>query len=98
MGVITWSPLAAGWLTGKYRAETGIVVPDVTLNAPDAGWLSPAITDPSARRLATRPPLRSANKTIFIPNGRGRLYRRRVTPVRSSTSWFRHKAAGCNFA
>lgn len=144
MGVITWSPLAAGWLTGKYRAETGIdmtghraarlpvrfdpslpgnqaklaavedliklaadaghslthlalafasanpavtsviigprtrdqltdllagatvslddaildqidqiVAPGVTLNAPDAGWLSPTITDPSARR---RPP------------------------------------------
>jgi len=141
MGVITWSPLAAGWLTGKYRAETGvdmtghraarlpvrfdpslrgnqakltaveeliklaadaghslthlalafpsanpavtsviigprtmdqltdllagatlalddavldqidrIVAPGVTLNAPDAGWLPPAITDPAARR------------------------------------------------
>src|SRR6266571_2123758 len=24
MGVITWSPLAAGWLTGKYRADTGV--------------------------------------------------------------------------
>jgi aryl-alcohol dehydrogenase-like predicted oxidoreductase len=141
MGVITWSPLAAGWLTGKYRAETGvdmtghraarlpvrfdqslpgnraklsavedliklaadaghslthlalafasanpvvtsvilgprtmdqftdllagatlalddavldridrIVPPGVTLNAPDAGWLPPTITDPAARR------------------------------------------------
>jgi len=139
--VITWSPLAAGWLTGKYRAETGvdmtghraarlpvrfdpslpgnqaklaavedliklaadaghslthlalafasvnpavtsviigprtmdqltdllagatvtlddtvldqidrIVAPGVTLNAPDAGWLSPTITDPAVRR------------------------------------------------
>ena len=144
MGVITWSPLAAGWLTGKYRAQTGvdmtghraarlpvrfdqslpgnraklaavedliklaadaghslthlalafasanpavtsviigprtmdqltdllagasvglddgmldaidrIVAPGVTLNAPDAGWLPPTITDPAARR---RPP------------------------------------------
>ena len=141
MGVITWSPLAAGWLTGKYRAETGvdmtghraarlpvrfdqslpgnqaklaavedliklaadaghslthlalgfasanpavtsviigprtmdqltdllagatvrlddavldqideIVAPGTTLTAPDAGWLSPTITDPAARR------------------------------------------------
>ncbi len=141
MGVITWSPLAAGWLTGKYRAETGvdmtghraarlpvrfdqslpgnqaklaavedliklaadaghslthlalafasanpavtsviigprttdqltdllagatvalsddvldeidkIVAPGVTLNAPDAGWLPPTITDPAQRR------------------------------------------------
>jgi aryl-alcohol dehydrogenase-like predicted oxidoreductase len=141
MGVITWSPLAAGWLTGKYRADTGvdmtghraarlpvrfdlslpgnraklaavedliklaaeaghslthlalafasghpavtsviigprtmdqltdvlagatvaldddvldridrIVPPGVTLNAPDAGWLSPSITDPAQRR------------------------------------------------
>jgi aryl-alcohol dehydrogenase-like predicted oxidoreductase len=24
MGVITWSPLAAGWLTGRYRAESGV--------------------------------------------------------------------------
>src|SRR6516165_34588 len=24
MGVITWSPLAAGWLTGRYRADTGV--------------------------------------------------------------------------
>ena len=24
MGVIVWSPLAGGWLTGKYRRETGI--------------------------------------------------------------------------
>src|SRR5215831_9744218 len=141
MGVITWSPLAAGWLTGKYRADTGvdmtghraarlpvrfdlslpgnraklaavedliklaaeaghslthlalafasghpavtsviigprtmeqltdllagapvalddevldqidrIVPPGVTLNAPDAGWLAPSITDPALRR------------------------------------------------
>ncbi|MBO0788512.1 MAG: aldo/keto reductase [Actinobacteria bacterium] len=24
MGVITWSPLAGGWLTGKYRRDTGV--------------------------------------------------------------------------
>jgi aryl-alcohol dehydrogenase-like predicted oxidoreductase len=24
MGVLTWSPLASGWLTGRYRRETGI--------------------------------------------------------------------------
>ena len=29
MGVIAWSPLAGGWLTGKYRAESGI---DMTSN------------------------------------------------------------------
>jgi aryl-alcohol dehydrogenase-like predicted oxidoreductase len=33
VGVIAWSPLAGGWLTGKYRGEVG---PDARLKSPDA--------------------------------------------------------------
>jgi aryl-alcohol dehydrogenase-like predicted oxidoreductase len=40
VGVIAWSPLAGGWLTGKYRAE---VAPDARLNEPGGFQMGAAV-------------------------------------------------------
>ena len=40
VGVIVWSPLAGGWLTGKYRAE---VAPDARLNDPSGFQMGTAV-------------------------------------------------------
>jgi voltage-dependent potassium channel beta subunit len=44
LGLTTWSPLASGLLTGKYRAG----VPEGTRGAlPTLSWLTPSLTDPA---------------------------------------------------
>ena len=40
VGVIVWSPLAGGWLTGKYRAEAA---PDARLNQPGGFQMGGAV-------------------------------------------------------
>lgn len=51
LGVLPWSPLAGGWLTGRYRK--GQDVPGVTIAAGDAGYLPPALSNPFLRRRRT---------------------------------------------
>ncbi|HEY2940740.1 MAG TPA: aldo/keto reductase [Gaiellaceae bacterium] len=66
IGVIPWSPLANGWLSGRYRKgrmcrravasaachRIDEIVPPGRNNPVDAGYTPPAIADPSLRRRA----------------------------------------------
>ena len=55
MGVIPWSPLAGGWLSGRYRL--GAEAPELTSRRPDPG--SATTCRCPATSASSRPPTRS---------------------------------------
>lgn len=65
LGVLPWSPLAGGWLSGRYRKGT-------RRTRSPAAW--------SASRTATTPPSRRTGASGRRPNSSGSSPRRRVCP------------------
>lgn len=69
MGVMVWSPLSGGWLTGKYRAysnrrETRARGPTVTTSTtPTSGYASASLR--SSRNSCASPPTRTAHSSSW---------------------------------
>ena len=66
MGVLTWSPLSGGWLTGKYRR--GVANPGDTSRATD--WIGDLDNPKFERRIDTVEELLKLSETKGVPLAR----------------------------
>jgi hypothetical protein len=70
LGLLPWSPLGGGWLTGKYRARSGRPVPPVSARTRDAGWR------PTTGAAACSGPGTSSTRSGRWPGAAGRRWGR----------------------